>query len=85
MEWLGVQDLTAKDYFLALPWLFIILGRLVPHSRVREVWDLYYKSEASRERGVAAMERGADAIEATNRLVKSTLAPIEERAHEPRQ
>ena len=68
------RDLLAL--VLALPYLALALGRLVPYRQVKEWRDLYFASEASRERALAAMERGADAIEATNQLVQSTLTPI---------
>lgn len=80
---LGLQNLdsdaAAFRLVLALPYVLLAIGRLVPYRQVKDWRDLYHASEASRERALAAMERGADAIEATNTLVQSTLAPLKDR------
>ena len=57
------------------PYIALVTGRLVPYRQVRDWKELYAQSEASRERSLAAMERGADAIEATNQVVQAALAP----------
>lgn len=84
-DWLGLGKLEPAHLLLlilGLPYVFIALGRLVPYRQVKDWKDLYFASEAARARAVDAMERGADAIEATNRVVQAALAPIEERARE---
>lgn len=78
---LGLQNLRPADLLvlvLAVPYLFMALGRLVPYRQVKDWRDLYFASEASRERALTAMERGADALDATRRLVEATLAPLKE-------
>jgi hypothetical protein len=78
-ELLGLQNMDPGDLLalvLGLPYVFIALGRLVPYRQVKDWRDLYFASEASRERALTAMERGADALEATNTLVQATLAPL---------
>jgi hypothetical protein len=57
------------------PYIAIVAGRLVPYRQVKDWKDLYFGSEATRERALVAMERGADAIEATNKVVQTALAP----------
>jgi hypothetical protein len=82
-ELIGLNNLQPADLLvlvLAVPYLFLALGRLVPYRQVKDWRDLYFASEASRERALTAMERGADALEATNELVQKTLAPIERAA-----
>ena len=82
VEWLGIQDLTAKDYFLALPWLFIILGRLRPASHVTEWQTLYKDSETARVRAIDAMEDGVEAVKAVKDTIEAALEPIRERRRE---
>jgi hypothetical protein len=84
---LGLQGFTRDDWItliLCLPWPFILLGKLVPYKLVQMWIDLYNGSEAARERALTAMERGADALEATNTLVQATLTPLKKEAdHDP--
>lgn len=69
---------------LGAPYIALVVGRLVPYRQVKDWKDLYFQSEASRTRALEAMERGADAIEATNALVRAALAPVAEtRPDEP--
>lgn len=78
---IGLQNLSGSDMLvlvLGLPYVLIALGRLVPYRHVKDWRDAYFESERARERGVAAMERGADALTATNEIVQATLAPIRE-------
>lgn len=80
-ELLGLTDLQPVDAIvlvLALPYLLLALGKLVPYRQVKDWRELYTASEASRERALDAMERGADAIEATRALVEATLTPLRE-------
>jgi hypothetical protein len=84
-ELLGLNDLEPRDAIvlvLALPYLLLALGRLVPYRQVKDWRDLYFGSEASRERALSAMERGADAIEATRTLVEATLIPLQKAARD---
>lgn len=62
---------------LGLPYILLATGRLVPRQSVKDWKDLYFASEATRERALEAMERGADAIEATNKVVHAALGPTE--------
>lgn len=58
------------------PYIALVTGRLVPYRQVKDWKDLYAQSEATRERALDAMERGADAIEATNKVVQAALGPL---------
>lgn len=88
MTTLGVPMLVLSDVPVdwsapALVGLFVVLiatGRLVPYRQVKDWKDLYFTSEADRRRGIEAMERGADAIDATRRIVEAALGPIEKKA-----
>lgn len=84
MEWfvgLPTELQAMLVLMLGAPYLAMVIGRLVPYRQVKDWKELYFASEASRERALAALERGADALEATNTLVQATLAPIKE-AHD---
>jgi hypothetical protein len=79
-ELIGLNNLEPRDAIvlvLALPYLLMALGRLVPYRQVKDWREIYLQSEATRERALAAMERGADAIEATRQLVEATLIPLQ--------
>lgn len=80
MEWWTGLPLEAQGMLvlvLGLPYILLATGRLVPYRQVKDWKDLYFASEATRERALEAMERGADAIEATNKVVTAALGPPE--------
>lgn len=80
-DFLGLTGLEARDLLslvLALPYLFIVTGRLVPYRQVRDWKDLYHQSEAARERALLALGRTADAIDASNQVVSAALSPPDE-------
>lgn len=86
MEWWTGLPLEAQGMLvlvLGLPYVLIATGRLVPYRSVKDWKDLYFASEATRERALEAMERGADAIEATNKVVTAALGPPEARRGNP--
>jgi hypothetical protein len=64
------------------PYLALVIGRLVPYRQVKDWKELYFASQGTTDRALAAMERGADAIEATNALVRAALAPVENQARD---
>ena len=61
------------------PYIAVVTGKLVPYRQVKDWKDLYFASEEGRIRALEAMERSADAIEATNGLVQAALQPVKER------
>ena len=67
---------------LGAPYIAIVLGRLVPYRQVKDWKELYFTSQGTTDRALAAMERGADAIEATNTLVRAALTPVENQARD---
>lgn len=70
----GLGGLTRDDFLtliLCLPWVLIMLGRLVPSKRLDEVWSLYREGEATRRESVKALNRAVDAVEDVADVVKA--------------
>lgn len=81
-EWLGLTDLNAADalvLILALPYLFIVTGRLVPRRQYDTIVELYNRSELARERALMALARVADVVEAGTEVVDAALSPPPDR------
>lgn len=76
----------SRDDFITLilcaPWIFILLGKLVPSRRLDEVWALYREGEATRRESVAALNRAVDAVEDVAVVVKAFGREAERDGHD---